>query len=176
MKSFDERHRLERLLLHEHTAALTAGPMYNGAVLAAGSTYNGAGLTARPMYHDGSSAHSTSTEDSFVQLGLADKKAVIDFLVVNAKSNLTSLRAMVSRHVGMSKRAEHRKLKDVATLRADFLSHRCTQACLIKSSEAICAGISPDHALNNTEYQEYTLVLSAGHRRTSRSKATAKFI
>jgi hypothetical protein len=143
------------LLLHEHTAALTAGSIYNGAVSTAGST-----LTACPTYHDSSSAHSTSTEDSFVQLGLADKKTVIDFLVVNAKSNLTFLRAMVSHHVGMSKPAERRKLKDVATLRADFLSHWCAQACLIKSSEATRAGISPDRALNNTEYQEHTLVLN----------------
>jgi hypothetical protein len=90
--------------------------MYNGAVSTAGSMYNGAGFTARPTYHDASSAHSMSTEDSFVQLSLMDKKAVIDFLVVNAKSNPTSLRAMVSHHIGMSKCAEHRKLKDVATL------------------------------------------------------------
>ncbi|KAJ7348012.1 hypothetical protein DFH08DRAFT_808780 [Mycena albidolilacea] len=162
---FHERNRLESALSHEHTAAFTASSMNNGAVSTASLTRSGAGLAPSPMFHDRSSVQSTSTEDLFVQLGLAEKKAVIDFLVVNAKSNLITLRALVSQHVGMSKRAEHRKLKDVATLRADFLSHRCTQACLIKSSEAIRAGISPDHVLNDTEYQEYSLVLNLKRKR-----------
>ncbi|KAK7001891.1 hypothetical protein R3P38DRAFT_2557841, partial [Favolaschia claudopus] len=53
-----------------------------------------------------------------------------------------------------------RKHKDAATLRADFLSHRCTPACLILESEAMTAGLVSKLPLSPSELQESSLILN----------------
>ncbi|KAJ7925510.1 hypothetical protein B0H13DRAFT_1975078 [Mycena leptocephala] len=81
--------------------------------------------------------------DPFVRLASEDKFAVVHFLIVKHQIDVLALRKMTARHNGLSSRLSGETRKSADVLRSEFLTHQCTEACLILKSEALLAGLSP---------------------------------
>jgi hypothetical protein len=100
----------------------------------------------------------TTVESSLnypVSLTLAEKSHVVRFLVVYHRVPVFNLRDMCSRHYNIETRLPNKKQKNAATLRSEFVTHECTDICLVLKSEAALAGIKtttpvPDVALNES--------------------------
>ncbi|KAK6977611.1 hypothetical protein R3P38DRAFT_2581420, partial [Favolaschia claudopus] len=67
---------------------------------------------------------------------------------------------MAPYHSHIQLRDADSKLKIAQVLRAEFLSHQCTEACLIHRSEASLAGLDLERDLNNDEINQCKLSLS----------------
>ncbi|KAJ7911407.1 hypothetical protein B0H13DRAFT_2009825 [Mycena leptocephala] len=69
--------------------------------------------------------------DPFVRLASEDKIAVVHFLIVKYQIDVLALRKMTARHNGLSSRLSGETRKSADVLRSEFLTHQCTEACLL---------------------------------------------
>ncbi|KAJ7847314.1 hypothetical protein B0H13DRAFT_2092026 [Mycena leptocephala] len=103
--------------------------------------------------------------DPFVRLASEDKIAVVHFLIVKHQIDVLALRKMTARHNGLSSRLSGETRKSADVLRSEFLTHQCTEACLVLKSEALLAGLSPP-SLTAVEIQLCMLLLGTRKRHT----------
>ncbi|KAJ7040171.1 hypothetical protein C8F04DRAFT_1084098 [Mycena alexandri] len=101
----------------------------------------------------------------FVCLASEDKIAVVHFLIVKHHIDVLALRKMTARHNGLSSRLSGETRKSADVLRSEFLTHQCTEACLVLKSEALLAGLSPP-SLTGVEIHLCMLLLGTRKRHT----------
>jgi hypothetical protein len=89
---------------------------------------------------------SSHNEDPFVSLTMEEKNNVLHSLLIDRRVAFTVLKKMASCHQNMLVGR-----KNAETLRAEFIAHRCTNACLILKSEAMSAGLLPRNFLSPSE-------------------------
>ncbi|KAJ7023999.1 hypothetical protein C8F04DRAFT_1132628 [Mycena alexandri] len=109
--------------------------------------------------------------DPFVRLASEDKIAVVHFLIVKHQIDVLALRKMTARHNGLSSRLSGETRKSADVLRSEFITHQCTEACLVLKSEALLAGLSPP-SLAGVEIQLCMLLLGTRKRHTPFPSAT----
>ncbi|KAJ7864136.1 hypothetical protein B0H14DRAFT_2736852 [Mycena olivaceomarginata] len=96
--------------------------------------------------------------DPFVRLASEDKIAVVHFLIVKHQIDVLALRKMTARHNGLSSRLSGETRKSADVLRSEFLTHQCTEACLVLNT----AG-SPSPPSPNPQKKGHTWASSSDH-------------
>jgi hypothetical protein len=90
---------------------------------------------------------------------------VLHSLIYEHRVGIIVLQEMCTRHLNLNSRDCNSKYKASTTLRAEFISHKCTDACLVLRSEAALAGIVTESCVSDNELTKSNLVLSSPSRK-----------